>query len=368
MQVIKTRNGLRYREKIYIDGTPLHSPRFVRKTDAVSWKARMMSEKGRYLATGEKSRALKADIEETTVQDYAQMWLETRVKPQLATRTYEHYQYVLKRHIYPLFGELYLHDIKILHADKLIQKLSQSQHNAGGINLIVGVFKRLMIEAVKEGRIDKNPFQYLRELKEPPRPDTFLSLDEINKVLDASRKSYFYSLFLVAINTGLRRGEMAGLCWDKVSFSRNLIEISRLRDRKGLGERTKTIKSRRFIPMNAVVRNHLLKLKEKAVSDLVFLDDENVPFDVDHLYRDFRKFLKLANISSVYRFHDLRHTFASHFMMNGGNIYDLQKILGHTSLEMTQRYAHLAPEHLVEAINVVNFGASLTEVKLALQK
>jgi site-specific recombinase XerD len=52
-------------------------------------------------------------------------------------------------------------------------------------------------------------------------------------------------------------------------------------------------------------------------------------------------------------------TFASHFMMNGGNIYDLQKILGHTSLEMTQRYAHLAPEHLVQAANVVNFGASL---------
>ena len=58
-----------------------------------------------------------------------------------------------------------------------------------------------------------------------------------------------------------------------------------------------------------------------------------------------------------YRFHDLRHTFASHFMMNGGNIYDLQKILGHTSLEMTQRYAHLAPEHLVQAANIVSFGS-----------
>ena len=71
---------------------------------------------------------------------------------------------------------------------------------------------------------------------------------------------------------------------------------------------------------------------------------DNDPFDVDHLYRDLRVFLKRANIDKTFRFHDLRHSFASHFMMNGGNIYDLQKILGQTSLEMTQRYLYIALE------------------------
>ncbi len=85
---------------------------------------------------------------------------------------------------------------------------------------------------------------------------------------------------------------------------------------------------------------------------------------MDHLYRDLRVFLKRAHIDKVFHFHDLRHTFASHFMMNGGNIYDLQKILGHTSLEMTQRYAHLAPEHLVRASNVVSFGSKFERVNL----
>lgn len=51
-------------------------------------------------------------------------------------------------------------------------------------------------------------------------------------------------------------------------------------------------------------------------------------------------------------------------MMNGGNIYDLQKILGHTSLEMTQRYAHLGPEHLAQAMNVVSFGSKYVEAKI----
>lgn len=60
-------------------------------------------------------------------------------------------------------------------------------------------------------------------------------------------------------------------------------------------------------------------------------------------------------IQTHFRFHDLRHTFASHFVMNGGSLCDLQKLLGHARFEETQRYAHLTPEHLAKAINIVSF-------------
>ena len=125
--------------------------------------------------------------------------------------------------------------------------MSEAGHNARGVNLIIGIFKRVLIEAVKENRIEKNPFQYLKELKEPPRPDVYLSGAEIHRILEASKGNYFFSLFLVGINTGMRRGELAELCWDKVNFKTSLMEICRLRDRSGLGDRTKTVKSRRFI-------------------------------------------------------------------------------------------------------------------------
>ena len=69
-----------------------------------------------------------------------------------------------------------------------------------------------------------------------------------------------------------------------------------------------------------------------------------------------------AEIEKKIRFHDLRHTYASQFMMNGGNLYDLQKILGHTDSKMTQRYAHLAPEHLVHVANIVSFNSSALEI------
>lgn len=361
MQVIKTKKGTFYREKIYVDGKAIHSPRFLRKTDATTWKARMMSERSAYLSTGVLPKALQAESEETpTLTSYANTWLETRVKLQLSKRTYEHYKHVLNFHLFPRFGGVRLDEFKLSHADVLIKALSERGHNPKGINMIVGILKRVLIEAVKEERIDRNPFQYLKELKEPPRPDVYLTAAQIENVLEVSMGHYFHSLFLMAVNTGMRRGELAGLCWDRVNFDRSLIEVSRLRDRTGLSERTKTVKSRRFIPMNAVVRNHLLALKDTHFDDVVFLDQEGNPFDVDHLYRDLSKTLKKAGIKEHFRFHDLRHTFASHFMMNGGNIYDLQKILGHTSLEMTQRYAHLAPEHLVQAANVVSFGGMST--------
>ena len=358
MQVIKKNNTTFYREKVYLDGKCIHSPRFQRKSDALNWKARMMSEKSKYLATGQLPVIFK-NASYPLFKDYSKNWLDTRVKLQLSERTFEHYGNALRLHLLPLFGEMRMNQFHIKHGHQLIQVLQENGHNPRGINLIVSILKRIVIDAVRSEVLEKNPFQFLKEIKEPPKNDVCLTLDEINKVIEVSKGHYFHSLFLMATNTGMRRGEIAGLCWDRVNFDLSLIEITRNRDRNGLGDRTKTIKSRRYIPMNAVVKGHLLELSKNKMSDLVIVDHYGSAFDVNHLFRDFNRFLQKAKINKHFRFHDLRHTFASHFMMNGGNIYDLQKILGHTSLEMTQRYAHLAPEHLVRAANVVSFGATL---------
>lgn len=373
MHKIVTKKGTFFREKVYIDGVAIHSPRFTRKSDASNWKARFKSDKMTYQSTGQKTESL-LKIEEQNEKklevkffDYATLWLKTRVKLQLSYRTYEQYSSNLKLHIFPMFGHITLEEITRVHGDLLIEKLASKGHNAKGINVILGVFKRVMLEAFREGNIEKNPFQNLKDLKEQKRPDIFLTNHEIERILAVSNDHYFHTLFLLAVNTGLRRGELAGLNWSHVNFDNNLIEINSLRDRLGLSFRTKTSSSKRFIPMNFSVRQHLLdlkKLKSPVDDELIILTEKNKPFNVDHLFETVRRYLKLAKISKEYRFHDIRHTFASHFMMNGGNIYDLQKILGHSSLEMTQRYAHLAPEHLVKASNVVSFGAKLEERKL----
>lgn len=109
--------------------------------------------------------------------------------------------------------------------------------------------------------------------------------------------------------------------------------------------------------MSDVVRHALMELKAKNLHpEYVFCTSYGKPFDEGHIYWYFSRAQKRAELSQHYRFHDLRHTFASHFVMNGGSLYDLQKLLGHARFEETQRYAHLCPEHLAKAINIVSFG------------
>ncbi|RYZ87538.1 MAG: site-specific integrase [Proteobacteria bacterium] len=152
----------------------------------------------------------------------------------------------------------------------------------------------------------------------------------------------------------MRRGELCGLKWDRIDLVRNQIVISRSLSRYGLSESTKSGK-KRFVPINSVMKDLLRSLMKEQRGEFVFSDAEGRSLDVHHMYRDFRAAQTRAGFTRRIRFHDLRHTFASHFMMNGGNIYDLQKILGHSSLEMTQRYAHMSPDHLAQAIQIVSF-------------
>jgi integrase len=109
--------------------------------------------------------------------------------------------------------------------------------------------------------------------------------------------------------------------------------------------------------MNQIVKITLLNLMSQQLNPkFVFSETDGAPIDVNHVYRRFHQAPINAGISNVIRFHDLRHSFASQFVMANGNIFDLQKILGHTKIDMTMRYSHYSPEHLQKAIKIISFG------------
>ena len=109
--------------------------------------------------------------------------------------------------------------------------------------------------------------------------------------------------------------------------------------------------------MNEVTRFTLLELfKKRCSSPFVFVDTDDQPIEIHHVYRTFGLCQKKALLGRRIRFHDLRHTFATQFIMNGGSVFDLQKILGHTIINMTMRYAHYSQEHLQKAMSNFNLG------------
>lgn len=146
-------------------------------------------------------------------------------------------------------------------------------------------------------------------------------------------------MIILSINTGLRQGEVFSLKWENVNFERALLTIE--------GAYAKSGKTR-HIPLNSEAKSVLKLWQEQSKnSDLVFPSINDQPFNtVKTSWRGIRDAAKLKN----FRWHDMRHHFASRLVMAGVDLNTVRELLGHSDLAMTLRYAHLAPEHKANAV------------------
>lgn len=357
METIKRKNGsIGYRESFYFNGKKIQSPVFDKKTDAKAWKARNESEKQLKLSRGE-DFFIPSEI---SFREYADKWLETVIKVECSKKTYISYSSICKTHLNENFGDLKLSKIKEENARDFLQKL-KIKHNAKGISNIWSVFRAIIFKAKREKLIFQNPLENIVLPKSDLMLNKFWNIEEISTFLRLNRDDDLYFFYLVALNTGMRLSELCGLCWDRIDFNLNQILVSRTRDKYGTKDTTKT-KLKRIIPMTSEVRSTLQSLSQKgSSSSFVFLESNGEPVKYAHIYRRFGNAQNKANMANKIRFHDLRHTFASNFMMSNGNLFDLQKILGHTKIDMTMRYAHFSPEHLQ---NSTKFMSITSELKM----
>lgn len=184
----------------------------------------------------------------------------------------------------------------------------------------------LKLAALEWEVIDKAP--HVRLDKEPEGRIAWLEATEEAALLAACRKSqnlYLADLVTVALETGLRHGELMGLTWDRVDRSRGVIML----------ERTKAGR-RREVPMRAAVDAIFAAMPEPR---------EGRVWPDKSIRRAFENSVAVAGLKD-WTFHDCRHHFASWFMMRGGQLESLRLILGHRDIKMTLRYAHLSPGHL----------------------
>jgi integrase len=173
--------------------------------------------------------------------------------------------------------------------------------------------------------------------------DRWLTVEEEGRVL-AACGPWLRDIVQFALGTGMRMGETLSLSWRGVDLIRRTAMVFQSKN----GER-------RTIPVNQTVLS-LLKEGETLRSlrtDLVFPSTTHTPLEGGHLRRAFRLALKKARIEG-FRFHDLRHTFATRLVQAGVELYKVQRLLGHKSPMMTQRYAHHYPESLREDVEIMD--------------
>ncbi len=145
---------------------------------------------------------------------------------------------------------------------------------------------------------------------------------------------------LVALTTGMRLAEIFALCWTDLDYGQGLIAV-RLRLKNG-----KT----RYVPMSTELAEEFRRFPQVFGEERIFPPKPGAKSGRQRVDRSFRGVLKVAGIEN-FRFHDLRHTFASWYMMNGGDLYELAKILGHANIKMTERYAKLAKQYIARTGN-----------------
>jgi integrase len=227
------------------------------------------------------------------------------------------------------------------------------KRTAATINKYMSVLSRMFTLAVREWRLmDRNPAADISKKKEPRGRIRFLTDHERTRLLEACGKSDWkglHPLVLLAISTGARRGELINLKWDDVD-----LKVARGENEPPLGRaiaRDTTNGEPRVLPLvgKALEAVRALKLQGSARNEYVFAQLSGLPGPYVHFDQYWQEALTAAQIKN-FRFHDLRHTTASYLAAQGASLLEIADTLGHKTLAMVKRYAHLAQSHKVTAI------------------
>jgi len=214
-------------------------------------------------------------------------------------------------------------------------------------NIELRHLKAAFTKAKEWGYIDENPCKGAKQFQVPQSAPKFFSEDEMLRLLEAIGDSWLKDLVIVAVDTGLRVGELVNLKWNDVNFESQMLTV------RNTSDFTTKSKRERVVPLNEEAFNVLVCLKRKG--DYVFADDKGNRWNAEHVSKSFKKFVRVAELGEHFSFHSLRHTFASYLVMRGTSLYKVSKLLGHSSLKTTEVYAHLAPETLHEVVNLLGF-------------
>jgi integrase len=187
-------------------------------------------------------------------------------------------------------------------------------------------------------------------LEELNQVERILSAEEQSRLLDSSI-GYLRPIITTALNTGMRRGEILTLKWSDVDLDMNMITINQTNTKS---------KKQRKIPVSSRMRSLLLELKlQSGIQEYVFTDIQGRA--IRTIRSAFQTACRKAGLDGL-RFHDLRHTAATRMVESGANIVAISKILGHSDIKTTMRYAH-PEDSLKEALESLgNFGKNTTNI------
>jgi len=219
------------------------------------------------------------------------------------------------------------------------------------VNRELALLKHMYSKAIEWGKYEENPAKKVKLLKGEVKRVRFLMPDDVQKLL-SNCADHLKPIVTVAVHTGMRKGELLSLNWDQVNFEQGIISLLDTKNHE-----------RRDISMNETVKATLTGMERKG--SYVFSAEDGGSFG--DVRRSFETALRRSGIQD-FRFHDLRHTFASNLVMESVDIMTVKELMGHKDLTMTLRYTHLAPNHKTKAVNILDRVLSLNPPQSAVSQ
>lgn len=287
-----------------------------------------------------------------TTGEFLDKWLEASARLNVSPTTYARYESLIRLHIKPQLASVKLASLQPLHVQGMLSKLDQLEAGAETRRYALQVLRTALNVAKDWDLIGRNPCDKITSPKVTSREIAPLELDQIKDLMTAAASHRLRTVFVLAITSGLRQGELFGLQWADIDFAgRTLAVRHTLEEIKGQ-LRLKEPKSkagRRLVRLPAVAINALMDHKAEQEAEgleecsLVFCDSAGQFLRKSNFERRVWKPLrKAAGIAETVTFHDLRHTSASLLLRAASHPKIVQERLGHSTIKLTlDRYSHL---------------------------
>ena len=306
-----------------------------------------------------------------TLGEWLDIWLSEYKEDTIRPSTLYGYRKYIESYIKPQLGHKQIslitsHDIQRMY--NRLKKEGRINEDADGghtlsdatVSSIHTMLHGALKDAEKAHIIVKNPTEGATAPKPNYKPKRILNEQELDTFMDLIRKDeVWYEFFYTEIMTGLRRGEICGLMWKDFNEKNGTLSVCRTLHSKKLGMyslgETKTSKGTRTIILPQSIVELLRQRKKRAVSQWIFPNpvSPELPMSPDSAYRRLKVLLKQAGLPDI-RFHDLRHTFATHALSSGVDAKTLSGILGHTNASFTlDTYTHVTADMKQQASGIV---------------
>lgn len=320
------------------------------------------------IAGNENLLSIKKDI---TLDKWFDRWMEVYKEKSIRPNTKRQYTHIYNKNISPYIGERRINSLVKSDIQMLIDRASDNNYAYERQNKIKVILKDMLQRAVEDNLIVNNPVSGIKLRADKKIKAKSLTLDEQNTFFDYCRNTFYDNLFNVAVNTGLRPGELFALQLEDIDLENGFIDVNKtlvyqkyLTDEKKEFhvEPPKTKQSYRKVPINSICREYLkrqFELKKifsqkrpKQQNEYLFVTKFNTPLNSVLYSGAIKAVIKQINLIrpfeeqfKVFSGHTFRHTFATRCFENGVDAKVVQKYLGHASLKMTMDlYTHVTDD------------------------